>query len=491
MKTQQADKSRGGDTMTRLTYSVDTLQRVSWLMTLLVMIFFNPAHAAAPGFVGAEACAVCHQAEFDSWKGSHHDLAMQHASEQSILGDFDGAEFTHHGVTSRFFRKDGKHYVTTDGADGKLQDFEIRFAFGVTPLQQYLVTFPDGRMQALSIAWDSRSKSDGGQRWFHLYPDEHISHDDELHWSGPQQNWNYMCADCHSTRLVKGYDAATDTFNTSWSEINVSCEACHGPGKQHADWATQPDAQRDQDKSRGLPFLLDERDDISWRMDPATGTAVRSQPNSKPKEIEVCATCHSRRGIISEGSVHEASFLDHYIPAFLTDGLYHTDGQIRDEVYVWGSFVQSKMHSAGVTCSDCHDPHGLQLKAPGNAVCNQCHLPSKYAVESHHHHAPDSAGAVCANCHMPQTTYMVVDPRRDHSIRIPRPDLSVEFDTPNACNTCHADRSANWASDKVKDWYPAPKPGHQTWTRALTAARSGSPRAGTLLAGVVADSETR
>ncbi len=110
-----------------------------------------------------------------------------------------------------------------------------------------------------------------------------------------------------------------------------------------------------------------------------------------------------------------------------TSPLYHADGQQRDEVYNWGSFLQSKMYASGVTCSDCHDPHSGKLRAEGNALCAACHLPSKYDAAAHHHHKPGSAGAACVACHMPTTTYMVVDPRHDHSLRVPRPDLSVKF----------------------------------------------------------------
>ncbi len=168
---------------------------------------------------------------------SQHKHAMDHATEKTVLGDFSDARFEYFGVRSRFFREHGKFFVETDGPDGKLGAFEIKYTFGLDPLQQYLVEFPDGRLQALSIAWDSRPKDQGGQRWFHLYPDEQIRHDDFLHWTKLNQNWNFMCAECHSTGVRKNYDAATDRFATSWAEISVGCEACHGRGSRHVAWA--------------------------------------------------------------------------------------------------------------------------------------------------------------------------------------------------------------------------------------------------------------
>ena len=145
--------------------------------------------------------------------------------------------FTQNGVTSRFYRKGDGFFVETEGPDGQLQEYKIDYTFGVYPLQQYLIAFPGGRWQALSLAWDTRPKEQGGQRWFHLYPDEKIPVGDELHWTGINQNWNWMCADCHSTNLVRGYDLKSDSYHTTWSALNVSCEACHGPGSAHVAWA--------------------------------------------------------------------------------------------------------------------------------------------------------------------------------------------------------------------------------------------------------------
>lgn len=467
------------------------MQQSATRLAFAVAALLVTAPVSASGkFSGSASCSQCHTQQFQDWKGSHHDLAMQHAGKETVLGDFNDTEFARNGITSRFFRKNGKFFVNTDGKDGRLQDFEIKYTFGVTPLQQYLIEFPDGRLQALSIAWDSRPENAGGQRWFHLYPDEVIDHQDELHWTGAQQNWNYMCADCHSTNFSKGYKASDNSFNSTWSEIDVACEACHGPGGDHLAWTKLDIGLQANDITKGLNFLLGEHGDVSWPVNPVTGTAQRSTPNTQHTQMEVCASCHSRRGIIREGAVNQALFLDHYQPALLTENLYHADGQILDEVYVWGSFKQSKMFAAGVTCSDCHNPHSLELRAEGSAVCAQCHLPAKFAAAKHHHHQLGSTGASCLNCHMPETIYMVVDPRRDHSIRIPRPDQSLEFGTPNACNQCHQGESLQWATEKFSAWYPQAKQPFQNWTRAFTQARAGSPAAGQALANLILNPQT-
>jgi hypothetical protein len=393
-------------------------------------------------FVGSEACVECHREEYQRWQGSHHDLAMEPATPETVIGDFDNATFDYFGTVSSFYREGNGFFVRTGGPDGEMTDYPIAYTFGVTPLQQYLIEFPDGRLQALGIAWDNRPVDDGGQRWYHLYPDEHIAYDDPLHWTGSYQNWNHMCAECHSTNLRKNYRVADDRFETSWTDIDVSCEACHGPGSEHVRLTRTLEEGEEYPAEflNSVTVRLRASDLGIWTIDPETGNARRDTLLSEPF-VEVCAPCHSRRSSLSQHIIAGRPFLDTHRPALLDEGLYHPDGQILDEVYVYGSFVQSKMYAAGVTCGNCHDSHGLQLLVEGNALCAQCHLASKFDSPEHHFHKPDSTGALCISCHMPTNTYMGVDARRDHSMRIPRPDLTVQTGAPNACNACHADKS--------------------------------------------------
>jgi predicted CXXCH cytochrome family protein len=425
--------------------------------------------AAEARYVGSDACASCHRREVDEWRTSQHRHAMADATDDTVRGRFDGSTFSYAGTTSTFSKRDGAFYLRTDGPDGRLVDFQLKYTFGVYPLQQYLVEFPDGRLQVPSIAWDARPTSEGGQRWFHLYPQERITHDDELHWTRPAQNWNFMCADCHSTGLRKMYDRAANRFQTHWSEISVGCEACHGPGSRHVEWAGALRSGTPGEGAKGLNVQFHERKGSTWTMNPASGNAFRSQPRATEREIEVCAQCHARRGQIAEGYEAGKPFLDHYRPALLSAPLYHADGQQRDEVYNWGSFLQSKMYAQGVTCSDCHNPHTGTLRAENNTLCATCHLPKKYDTPSHHNHTPGSTGAACVGCHMTTTSYMVVDPRHDHSFRVPRPDLSIRLGTPNACTGCHTNRTAKWAASQVQAWYGHEPQGYQRFAAAFDA----------------------
>ncbi|WP_226999799.1 tetratricopeptide repeat protein [Microbulbifer aggregans] len=446
----------------------------------------DEAGKTEPEFVGAEACATCHQVEFDRWRDSHHDLAMQVASDRTVLGDFDNAQVDYFGTTSRFFTKDDRFFVRTDGPDGKLHDYPIAYTFGVHPLQQYLVEFPGGRLQALSLAWDSRDKAQGGQRWFHLNPDEHIRAGDELHWTGLNYNWNFMCADCHSTNLQKGFDLASQTYDTSWSEMDVGCEACHGPGSKHVTWAnSSADVPSKEIANRGFPVSYSERKSASWAMDHDNGIARLAAKAETQAELETCAQCHSRRATAFPGAKAGDELLDHFNLSLLDAGLYHADGQIDDEVFVYGSFLQSKMHAAGVTCSNCHDPHSLELRVEGNGVCAQCHMPARFDTAEHHFHPPDSAGSQCVSCHMPAKTYMQVDARRDHSFRIPRPDLSDRLQAPNACTGCHSDKPNQWAADVLEQKFGKPLDPH--FGEAIYAGRHGLPGAEGKLMALVAD----
>lgn len=390
---------------------------------------------SAASYVGRQTCAGCHADEDRLWQGSHHDLAMQEATAATVLGDFGGATLSHFGVTSTFLKQGDRFVVRTDGPDGRLQDFPVAYTFGVSPLQQYLVKMPGGRLQALPLCWDSRPAAEGGQRWFHLYPDEPVPAGDALHWTGPNQTWNYMCADCHSTGLRKGYDAKKNLYETSWAEMDVSCEACHGAGSRHVDWARGDRKDASQETTKGFEIRLKDSGRGTWVADPETGFGRRLAPVVSTDEI---------------------------------------DG----EVYEVGSFLQSRMHAKGVTCSDCHEPHALALRRTGNSLCTHCHSAEKLDTPAHHRHA---AGASCVDCHMPAKTYMGVDSRRDHSLRVPRPDLTVKIGTPNACNGCHADRSPQWAADAAQSWYGQPGP---HWAEVIQAGREGIPAP---LAAVAAD----
>jgi predicted CXXCH cytochrome family protein len=412
---------------------------------------------------------------------------MQPANDSSVLGKFDSTRFTNEDASALFFRRGDKYFVETGGEDGVVHEYPIKWTFGVYPLQQYIVELKRGRFQALTIAWDSRAAHEGGQRWFFLTPG-HGQPGDRLHWMGREYNWNYSCADCHSTGVRKNYDESADAFRTSFAEIDVACEACHGPGSRHADWGRYPAiVRRIFQRDNRFANRLDERRGVGWTVETASGIPVRSIARRNDNEIETCAQCHSRRLHIADGYTAGKNFFDYYIPVTLA-GDYHPDGQQLSENYNYGSFLQSRMYSAGVTCSDCHDPHTAKLRMPGNAVCGQCHSPARYDTKEHHHHIVAGTTGTCVSCHMPATTYMEIDARPDHSMRIPRPDLTATIGVPNACSGCHSGKTPEWAAEQIRSWYPRPRAGFQRFAEAFAADDRNDSSAASGLALIANDS---
>ena len=454
-------------------------------------------HTAASATARAEyvdnaQCVGCHERAAAQWKQSHHFVAMALPTPETVRGDFGGTSFKHQGVTTRFFRRDGKYFVNTDGPDGRMADFEVKYTFGVDPLQQYLIEIPGGRLQPLAIAWDTHRKS-----WFHLYPHEKAPPGDVMHWSGRYQTANTMCIACHTTGYEKRYDAATDSFDSRWKEGNVSCQSCHGPGSAHVAWArAQPSAA-----SGAAPSVTAAASGAAayapaaGASAPRFGLAMDFGASGSRAQVEVCAACHSRRSELTATQTAGVPLLDEFMPARLDAPLYFADGQQREEVYVYGSFRQSRMYAQGVRCTDCHDAHTLRLRAEGNGVCLQCHgaepnprfpqAAGNYDTPAHHHHKAGGAGAQCAACHMPSTNYMQIHARPDHSLRIPRPDLDARTGAPDACTSCHAGKSPAWAASAIDRWFGSARRPHFGTT--LAAAREGAPGADAGLAALAAD----
>jgi tetratricopeptide (TPR) repeat protein len=407
-------------------------------------------------FVGGKECISCHQREYNLWKGSDHDNAMDIATDSTVLGDFNNVQVEFRGKRHTFYRKDGKFYVYTEGPKGEMGEFQITHTFGVRPLQQYLVPFENGKYQCLPIAWDTERKE-----WYHLfdkvYADENITPTNWLYWTNQAQNWNGMCAECHSTNLNKNYNIENDSFNTTWIDIDVNCEACHGPGSKHLEWAKLPPMARSYDNNLGL--------------------VLKTSGVTSKQFIEACAPCHTRRTSLGVNDHRTAEFFQNHLPQLPVPPNYFSDGQILEEVYVFGSFTQSEMYMKDVICSDCHDSHSIKFKFEDNALCTQCHRAEEYDTYDHHFHKYKNElgepvidkfgdkievgeGALCKTCHMPGRYYMGVDIRRDHSFRIPRPDLTIEFGFPNACNDCHVDKSAEWSQKYITKFYGEKKKAH-------------------------------
>ncbi|MEC4724582.1 hypothetical protein HWQ46_03350 [Shewanella sp. D64] len=434
------------------------------MLRLCILMFFGFSPVLlAMGKVESKSngsCIACHQQQAKHWQTSDHAKAMAVATSEAVLGDFSDTHARHHGQKVRFYRK-GKQFfadVSYDKSDkhpGKsIQTFEVKYSFGHYPLQQYLVDTGKGKLHVLPFAWDSRPNSEGGQRWYHNYQNEEIPPNDRLHWRQPLQNWNGMCADCHSDGLERNYSLSKQSFNTQWDNINVGCLSCHGDMSDHAStYASNKKVSATTGKQELTDNPMIRKDKGMWQRLPGAKMASWQGEPRDNQFMETCYACHSLRSPLTDGISPSDKFLDQFSPQLINAPVYHVDGQIKEEVYVYGSFMQSKMYSAGVNCLDCHDSHTMKLKAQGNGLCLQCHSPEHFNTSNHLNHQAGTLGSNCVDCHMPQTRYMGVDDRRDHSFSIPRPALSQSLGTPNACNRCHQDETASWASGKVKQWF--------------------------------------
>lgn len=421
--------------------------------------------ALAPArMVDEQQCQGCHSEQAKDWQGSHHQLAMQVAEPETVLGDFNDRRFRGEGESTRFFRQDREFWVNTPGADGQAADFKVAYTFGIAPLQQYLIDVGEGRLQALGVAWDTEKN-----RWFHLYPGQGVTFKNPLHWSKPSQNANFMCVECHTTGYKRNFDSQKNTFASQWNSLGVGCQACHGPASNHLAWSVK-------------------KDDLIHK-----GFAVDLKDKDATTELETCARCHARRAPLGDGYTVGKRLMDDYLPSTLTRELYALDGKIKDEVFEHGSFAQSKMFDKGVRCSNCHNPHSTALKAPGNGVCLQCHnsagqspvagvdgkgLQAKnYDSSEHHKHAMGQPGSQCVDCHMPGKLYMGNDLRHDHSFSIPNPERAQRLGTPDACLICHQGRAGDTISQQFKLWNAQATPQAPRYDESLWLIRNGQPGA--------------
>jgi tetratricopeptide (TPR) repeat protein len=428
------------------------------------------APAAVPAlaeYAGSAACAECHAAAFAAWQQSHHGRAERSFDPTNDLAAFVPPRvFPDGSGTSRVRWTNGHAEVITRGASNQPEVVRVERVIGESPLQQFLVAAPGGRWQTLETTWDPHR-----QEWFNVFGTDDRRAGEWGHWTGRGMNWNSMCAGCHNTRLQKNYAPETDRYHTTMAERSVGCEACHGPMKAHVAWRL---------KHPGEPTA-----------DPTVKALTPGQM------LDTCGSCHARRSELTGDFVPGAAFTDHFTLATVDEtDLYFPDGQVRDEDYEFASFLSSRMHAAGVRCSDCHSPHSAKTLLPGNALCLRCHsggTPNAPVINllTHTFHRADSPGSQCVNCHMPQTTYMQRHARHDHGFTIPDPLLTQQLGVPNACNRCHSDQAAAWALAAVEKWYGArmDRPSRHR-AQAIAAARRGDEAALAPLVALLRNPET-
>jgi predicted CXXCH cytochrome family protein len=422
------------------------------------------------GFVGAQACASCHQQIHETWKGGRHSKMVQPATAASIKGDFSKGSVTLHGVAYRLRVANGEYFITS-ALTGKEQEHRVEYTLGSRRIQHYLTTIDKGRIIVLPPSWDVQR-----HEWFHNMDIVRPEQTDR----NPVQQWNKDCVGCHVSQQDNNYRPAAGAYATRWADFGTSCERCHGPGSAHVEAYTR--AKK--------PFPAGEAFIVRpTRLDPKTSSMI-------------CAQCHSLRNAVDPDYQAGRDYFDYFMPRLEYDprpGLdspYWPDGRPRrfsnDAIGLWQSecFLRGR-----ATCTSCHrDPHepdidrNPQLAANNNALCTGCHQEIGTRLSAHTRHGAASAGSSCVECHMPRTVVSIKATMRDHTISLPAPENTVAFGIPNACTECHADKKAPWAVEVLDKWWPR---GRRTklvkQAEAFSAARANRPEALDRLIALAAD----
>ena len=414
-------------------------------------ISHNPERQAK---IGPESCVECHADEVADWESSHHAKA-----NRPISIKFDRAAFTptrrikESGVTYEMAETDGKFELRVIHDDDSITTYDLVGVIGETPLRQYLAQLPGDKFQTISATYDVKE-----DRWYDVYEGQDRLPGEWGHWANQGMNWNANCAYCHTTEFKKNFDFESNSYDSTWTQQGLACAECHTGLEKHVV------AAKNGDYSAGLSKL----------------STIQTEHN--------CASCHSRRDQLTADTFLPGDDYHDHFSLSLPDqpNLYHHDGQILDEDFVYGSFQMSRMAHAGVSCKDCHNPHTLKTILPieNNLLCMRCHsggVENAPVIEpiAHSFHSEGSTGNMCVNCHMSKTTYMQLDPRGDHAFLSPDPLLTKELGIPNACNKCHTEESVDWAVEWSEQWYGEKMVNHRQRKRAriIAAAHSFDPSA--------------
>jgi hypothetical protein len=453
--------------------------------------------AAGDGYVGSAACQRCHETEYGSWRKTLHVQMTKPVREATIEGDFrPGTHLEQYGRAYTMETRDGRYFITIArgpggaGGAGRAGDhpaetFEISYTLGARRFQGYLSKLPDGRIYVLPVFWHNESKRWVDWKEITPIPDD-PSHD-------LRQIWNVTCVNCHATNLVKNYNPATNTYATTWTEMGIACEACHGPGQPHVtlmdEWRENPAGKPKYDNGASNH----ERGRILRIFAPKSAT---------PREtFDACAYCHGNKNNSFFGFKPGDRYEDYALPFLMSEPIPQNDPQGE----FWPDGRPSRFNrpqaltltgcfrKGEATCTSCHRMHGsndhllkVPVEAPGGGhtkesdlLCTQCHSVGPAApdraggdagpdtpasaggvsparipdVAAHTHHAAGSQASRCVECHMSDVNWRLITRRRDHTFQPPVPEMTSRYGVPNACTTCHEDKTPEWAASTMDTWY--------------------------------------
>jgi predicted CXXCH cytochrome family protein len=429
-------------------------------------------------YVGSRACAACHEDEHDQWHRSLHVQMTRPIGETEVRGDFSpGTALEASGRRYRMSIREGRRYVAVSHGGRPFEEFEAQYTLGALRVQGYLSTLPDGRIYVLPVFWHL-----GERRWIdwkEITPVPDSDHD-------LRQIWNVNCFNCHATNLERRFDVAARRFDTRWSEMGVTCEACHGPGQAHADLMKRWEALR----AAGVL-----RESVAGSREPTRSARLKifaAKSADRRQVFDLCAYCHGNKTNVFTGFAPGDRYEDYALPFLVSEppppddpqGDYWPDGRPSrfnrpQALTLSGCFLKG-----GATCINCHVAHGSSfphsLKVPiarSDELCTQCHkdkgseaqrlkgsgaerLEGSEAqrlkgseVDAHTRHSAASEGSRCINCHMSNVNWRLLIRRRDHTFQPPAPEITARYGAPNACTECHDDRSPEWAIAQLDRWY--------------------------------------
>jgi predicted CXXCH cytochrome family protein len=424
----------------------------------------RPLASPRGDYVGSNACRECHAKQFDSWRRTFHSTMTQLPTRASVLGRFDGTPVEFYGKRATPFERDGRFWLRLPGASGE-REAEVALCVGSRRYQQYFELVGDA-YRRLPILWHA-----GEQRWMHL--NGVFLEPDDSNWDAHAATWNENCVFCHNTAPAPGLTLERDgeqvrkRFDSHVAELGIACEACHGPCAKHVARMSEPGA-----KEAAKDALLASELDV-----------VQPKELAQREALSVCGQCHSQRlpsprerlwQFLDSGPTfrpgnaltdhvapitRDTPSVDERKPALFSDRFWR-DGTARLTAYEYLGITQSPCFRGGdITCTSCHTMHGgdvhgqIEPRMRGDAACTQCHAEIARDVKAHTHHAPESAGSRCLECHMPRAIFGVVEIHRSHRIESPDVRRDVEAGRPNACTSCHLDRTAGWAADAMRGWW--------------------------------------
>jgi predicted CXXCH cytochrome family protein len=462
------------------------------LATALLLRAFVRAQTAAPppdqnAYLGSAACQRCHEPEHESWRRTLHTQMTKPIAEAHIVGDFrPGTKLQQNGRAYTMATHDGRYFVTVAQGSRKPETFEVNYTLGARRFQGYLSKLPDGRIYVLPVFWHNETK-----RWIDWKEITPIPEDPD---HDLRQIWNVTCVNCHATNLVKNFTPSTNTYATTWTEMGIGCEACHGPGAAHVSLMTE------------------------WERDPSTRTAntdirIFSAARATPRQnFDTCGYCHGNKNNMFFGFTPGDRYEDFALPFLISQpipandpqGDFWPDGRPSRFNRPQALTLSGCFQKGDATCTSCHKIHGatndhalkVPVEAPGgghtrasDTLCTQCHsdgtdraggsggsVPPTLIpdLSAHTHHAPDSAGSRCVECHMSDVNWRLLTRRRDHTFQPPVPEMTSRFGVPNACTTCHEGKSPEWAASQMDRWYGNGDRRRAVVTMAETMYRAGA-----------------